>query len=263
MAFETIRSGALEYRASTVLSGAPHAFTTRLGGVSEGYLASLNLGPARGDRPENVVENYRILGRALGFSPENTVFTRQLHTDLVRRVNVSDCGAGLLRPCDYVADAIISDTPGVTLVCFAADCTPILLYDPVKHAAAAIHAGWRGTAMGIAAKAVESMTREFHSDPADIRAAIGPCISRCCFEVGSEVPQAMRDALGPDAEAAIEARGEKFHVDLKLLNRLWLSRAGVGQIDVSEECTRCRPDLFWSYRAVGNRRGSQAALISL
>lgn len=263
MAFESVTSGTLEYRVSSVLSGVPHAFTTRLGGVSEGYLSSLNLGTHRGDRPENVVENYRILGRAVGFRPEDTVFTKQLHTDIVRRVGRDDCGTDLYRECDYVADAIISDAPGVTLVCFAADCTPILLFDPVKHAAAAIHAGWRGTAMGIAAKAVSAMVREFHSDPADIRAAIGPCISRCCFEVGGEVPQAMRDALGSDAEAAIEVHGDKYHVDLKLCNRLWLSRASVVQIDISEECTRCRPDLFWSHRAVGGMRGSQAAVISL
>ena len=94
-----------------------------------------------------------------------------------------------------------------------------------------------------------------------IRAAIGPCIGLCCFEVGPEVPEAMRNALGADAEPFFEPRGEKYHVDLKGLNRLWLERAGLSEIDVCPDCTRCQPERFWSHRAVGNQRGSQAAII--
>ena len=107
------------------------------------------------------------------------------------------------------------------------------------------------------------MEEEFGCAPEDIRAAIGPCIGRCCFEVGPEVPDAMREALGADAEAAIEPRGEKAHVDLKLLNRIWLQKAGVQVIDVSPDCTMCHPDRFWSHRVTGGARGSQAAIIRL
>ena len=151
----------------------------------------------------------------------------------------------------------------MALVCFAADCTPVLLFDPVRQAIAAVHAGWRGTAQGIACKAVLRMQEEFGCAPEDIRAAIGPCIGCCCFEVGPEVPDAMREALGADAEAAIEPRGEKAHVDLKLLNRIWLQKAGVQVIDVSPDCTMCHPDRFWSHRVTGGARGSQAAIIRL
>ena len=105
------------------------------------------------------------------------------------------------------------------------------------------------------------MQTEFGCAPEHIRAAIGPCIGRCCFEVGPEVPEAMRQALGPDAEAAIEPHGEKAHVDLKGLNRLWLERAGLSEIDICPDCTKCQPERFWSHRAVGNHRGSQAAII--
>ena len=115
--------------------------------------------------------------------------------------------------------------------------------------------------MGIAAKAIAAMCREFGCDPAGIRAAIGPCIGLCCFEVGPEVPEAMRNALGAGAEPFFEPRGEKYHVDLKGLNRLWLERAGLSEIDVCPDCTKCQPDRFWSHRAVGNQRGSQAAII--
>ena len=242
--FHTIKQGTLEYLTADALEGSVHCFSTRLGGVSEGQLSSLNLGTHRGDKPENVRKNYRILGKAVGFAPEETVFTRQEHTDLLLRVGRADCGTGLDREQTTVCDGILTDEPGVALVCFAADCTPVLLFDPVRQAIAAVHAGWRGTAQGI-------------------RAAIGPCIGRCCFEVGLEVPDAMREALGADAEAAIEPRGEKAHVDLKLLNRIWLQKAGVQVIDVSPDCTMCHPDRFWSHRVTGGARGSQAAIIRL
>ena len=116
--------------------------------MSEGALSSLNLGTHRGDRPENVRENYRILGAAVGFSPEETVFTRQEHTDLLLRVGEQDCGTGLEREQTAVCDGILTDEPGVALVCFGADCTTLLLFDPVRQAIAAVHAGWRGTALG-------------------------------------------------------------------------------------------------------------------
>ena len=261
--FHTIRQGTLEYLTADALEGSIHCFSTRHGGVSEGALASLNLGTHRGDRPENVRENYRILGAAVGFAPAETVFTRQEHTDCLLRVGKADCGTGLDREQTRVCDGILTDEPDVALVCFGADCATILLYDPAHPAIAAVHAGWRGTAQGIAYKAVLRMQAEFGSQPRDIRAAIGPCIGRCCFEVGPEVPAAMREALGADAEAAIEPRGEKAHVDLKLLNRIWLQKAGVQTIDVSPDCTMCRPDRFWSHRVTGGDRGSQAAIIKL
>ena len=194
--FHTIKQGTLEYLTADALEGSVHCFSTRLGGVSEGQLSSLNLGTHRGAKPENVRENYRILGKAVGFAPEETVFTRQEHTDLLLRVGRADCGTGLDREQTTVCDGILTDEPGVALVCFAADCTPVLLFDPVRQAIAAVHAGWRGTAQGIAYKAVLRMQEEFGCAPEDIRAAIGPCIGRCCFEVGPEVPAAMRDAGG-------------------------------------------------------------------
>ena len=263
MSFHVKKQGELEYLHTDALEGCIHGFSTRFGGVSEGYLTSLNLGTHRGDTRENVLENYRRFGAAVGFRPETLVFTKQEHTDIVRKVTGSDCGYGLEREADYVADGLITDEPGVTLACFFADCTPILLFDPVHSAIAAVHSGWRGTAMGIVKKAVEAMCREYGSVPSDIRAAIGPCISKCCFEVGAEVPQAMLDAFGADARAAIEPHGEKFHVDLKEINRLWLQKAGVETVDISPDCTRCQPVRFWSHRAVGQARGSLAAVISL
>lgn len=262
MPFETVRVGELEYETASCIA-APHCFTTRLGGVSQGHLAALNLGHRRGDRPGNVMENYRILGRAMGFSVRDVVFTKQIHTDRVERVGQAQRGQGLMVPVPSGRDGLITDEANVTLTVFGADCTPILLYDPVRRAVGACHAGWRGTALGIAAKTVQAMQREFGCAPGDMRAAIGPCIGVCCFQTDGDVPQAMRQALGASAEPAIHPVGPKYQVDLKLLNRIWLEQAGVRQVEVSPDCTACQPLRYWSHRVSGGLRGSQAALIRL
>ena len=109
------------------------------------------------------------------------------------------------------------------------------------------------------------MTQSYGTDPADLLAALGPCIGKCCFETDADVPDAMRAALGPDAEACLSYRVPKWHVDLSGLNRLWLLRAGLRpeNIEGSGLCTACRPDLFWSHRKMGENRGVQAAMIAL
>ena len=162
-------------------------------------------------------------------------------------------------------DALITNEAALPLTVFSADCGTVLLYDPVRQAVGAAHAGWRGCAAGIVEKTVQAMEDAYGSRPADLLAALGPCIGRCCFETDGDVPAAMRDALGADAEPHMERRGAKFHVDLAGLNRQWLLRAGLApeHIEVSGVCTACRPDLFWSHRKMGDQRGVQAAVIAL
>lgn len=260
MAIYTVHDGTLEYLASDTIA-VPHAFTSRIGGVSAGALGQLNLGIHRGDDPERVLENYRILCASLGCSPEDTVLTKQVHSDIVLTVGRDDRGTGLFRPQETPCDALITNAPDVALVVFTADCTPILLYDPVAGAVGAVHAGWRGTASAIAEKTVQAMTREFGTRPEDIRAAIGPNIGRCCFETGDDVPEIMLDSLGDGAGRYIFPWGKKFHLDLKGLNAWILQEAGVRHIDISNSCTACRPDRFWSHRIAGDHRGSQGAII--
>ena len=257
---KTIRKGDLEYITAENICP-PHCFTTRYGGVSEGYLASLNLGIHRGDKPENVIKNYEILGSALGFDIRDLVFTRQTHTSIVRVVDDSNRGEGLFREVEPECDALVTNTPGVVLAAFTADCTPILLWDPVTGAVGAVHAGWRGTVADIAGNAVRAMCEHFSAKPEDIRAAIGPNIAQCCFETHADVPDAVRAVLGEEAEDFIVSAGEKFRVDLKGVNAALLRRAGVRDIEISCDCTACRPDRFWSHRRVGNDRGSLAAII--
>ena len=259
MSIITNKIGTLEYLTAEAIS-VPHSFTTRLGGVSTGSLASLNLGMHRGDDPANVAENFRRLGAALGFSAEDLVLTRQTHSDIVRVVTKAD-HQGFCHREYPECDALVTNTPGVSLMVFTADCTPLLLWDPVTGAVGAAHAGWRGTAQDIGGKTVAAMVKNFGCKPENIRAAIGPNIAQCHFETDGDVPAAMLEAYGPEAEAFIEKRGEKYHLDLKGINALSLSRAGVRHIEISDACTYCQCDRFWSHRASQGQRGSQGAVI--
>lgn len=259
MTIHTIKKGTMEYLVAEGIT-VPHGFTTRLGGVSRGHLASLNIALHRGDEEENVAKNYEILGQTIGFDPENLVLAHQIHGDTVRVVTKADC-LGLDHHRYPPCDGLITNTPGVTLVVFTADCTPILLHDPVTGAVGAVHAGWRGTAADIAGKAVAQMVASFGCRPECIRAAIGPNIGPCCFETDADVPQALRATFGHEAEEFIRPVGEKYYVNLKAINALALRRAGVERIDISTACTMCQPDRYWSHRYTRGLRGSQGALI--
>ena len=254
-----IITGMLEYLTAENIA-VPHGFTTRLGGVSTGYLDSLNIGMHRGDAPENVAKNYDILASALGFDTQSLVLTHQVHSDIVRVVTKADA-MGLDHHLYPECDGLVTNDPGTALVIFTADCTPILLHDPVTGAVGACHAGWRGTAADIAGKTVRAMTEHFGTNPADIRAAIGPNIAQCCFETDADVPDAMIAALGDAAKEHITAKGEKYYVNLKAINAQFLRRAGVRHVELSDACTACRTDLYWSHRRMGQQRGSQGAII--
>ena len=245
--------------------GIVHGFSTRKGGVSAPPRDSLNLGTGRGDDDASVKENYRRFFATLGLDRTRAVLSKQVHETTVRLCTAADAGKGLLVRQDYPADALITAEKHLPLVVFSADCGTILLHDPVRQAVGAVHAGWRGCAAGILAETVAAMQRVFGTDPAQLLAALGPCIGACCFETDADVPDAMTAALGSDAAPYISRRGAKFHVDLAGINRLWLLRAGLApeHIDDSGICSACRPDLFWSHRKMGNARGAQVAVISL
>lgn len=260
MAIRSLNRGSLTWFAADKIT-VPHGFTTRLGGVSQGALDSLNLGTHRGDDPKNVRENYDLLGKAIGIDPKKAVLTRQTHTDIILRADASLWGAGLYAPENPECDGLITNTPDTSLVVFTADCTPILLHDPVTGAVGAVHAGWRGTVQNIAGKAVRAMENAYGCHPENICAAIGPNIGQCCFETDNDVPKAVLESFGKEAEAYITQRDEKYYVNLKAVNALALQQAGVCSIEVSDLCTACHTDLFWSHRRHGSSRGSQGAII--
>lgn len=246
--------------------GVAHGFSTRIGGVSEGIWDSLNLGTALGDDPDRVRENHRRFFAAVGASGDKLALTHQVHGAEIRAVTSADWVTDVYDRPEYEADGLVTATPGVILRVTSADCLPVLFYDPVRRVIAAVHAGWRGTALGIAGAAVERMQQIYGSRPEDILAAIGPGISKCCFETHEDVPNAMMASLGSSALQQFEIKENgKFAVDLKGLNRARLLAAGLTEehIAVSSDCTACMGEKYWSHRKLGTARGSMAAVIQL
>lgn len=237
-----------------------HAFTTRLGGASRGKIEGLNLGFRVDDNPDAVRQNYRYIAQDLSLDYNQMVLSRQTHTDRIRLVTRADAGKGLTKESDiFDTDGLITDLRNIPLVIFSADCTPVLLLDRKQKVIGAVHAGWRGTAEQIAAKAVSVMKEHYGSCPDDVLAAIGPSIGPCCFEVEWDTAQHFSSAF------VTEKSNGKYFVDLWAANRFQLTECGVPpeNIYISQECTKCNPDIYYSYRVHRERTGRMAAVISL
>ena len=254
------------FPAFDAIEGVHHGFSTRLGGVSEGVFASMNLSFTRGDDDGAVRENFDRFCAAIGVQADNVVVSAQTHTANVKMVTAADRGRGITREKEYTdVDGLITNEPNVVLCTQYADCVPLFFADPVKRVVATSHGGWRGTAAGIAAVTVEKMVTEYGCRPADILVGIGPSIGHCCFEVDSPVYEAFCKVEVFDDTCYTDNGGGKYHIDLWQVNRRWLLKAGVPatNITVTDLCTRCHPDLFWSHRKTGDARGSLAAFIAL
>lgn len=195
------------------------------------------------------------LHESLGLSESAVVMSRQTHSDIVRIVARENLVSE--KPCD----ALVTTEPGLALCIYTADCVPVLLIEPEAGVIGAAHAGWRGTANGIAAKTVRVMT-ELGAKPERILAAIGPAIGSCCFKTRDDVPDALRASLGDAVSPLMELRGDRWHIDLKGVNALWLKQSGVNEIEQSELCTSCRMDLFHSFRRKKSS-GRQLSMICL
>ena len=253
----------LIYMRSDII-GAKHAFTTRFGGVSGGEFAALNLGSNRGDDPEAVRENYRRVCALFGVGENDACVTNQVHKTDVRIVTAADKHI-CLGPTPYEADGIVTAEQGLPIFCFIADCVPVLLWDCKGRAVGAIHCGWRSAVGDILKNAVDAMA-SLGTEVQDIRAAIGPSIGACCFETDDDVPDAVTAWLSGETEGLFVRRADgKTMVDLRLANARRLLQLGVPvqNIDLSDECTFCSHDKYWSHRYTKGKRGSQAAVIML
>ena len=244
------------------------AFSTRLGGVSTGDLASMNFAINRGDDPANVRENYHRMAGALGISEDHFVLSQQTHTTNLRVVTEVDAGKGVTRERDYTdIDGLLTDVPGLVLVTSFADCVPLYFLDPVKKAIALSHSGWRGTAGQIGRKTVEKMTEVYHSRPEDILACVGPSICQDCYEVSADVAEQFQEMFPEDEWNAImiQKSNEKYQLDLWEINRRILLSAGIlpEHLAVAGLCTSCHKDLLFSHRATGGRRGNLCAFLGL
>jgi purine-nucleoside/S-methyl-5'-thioadenosine phosphorylase / adenosine deaminase len=257
-----------------------HGFSTRPGGVSdlEGEKV-LNLGFTDWDTRENVLENRRLFQAALGVPDLTLVPLKQFHSDLVHFFPAAPA-----QPCR--GDASSTNTPSLLLGVQTADCVPILLVDPKNRAVAAVHAGWRGTLARIAEKTVGQMQMHFGSKPADLLAALGPAIGPCCYEVGAELVTRFTSQFAHASDWFDEPRtGEEpnplqwlnmappghqpapknVRLDLRKASRAQLLAAGLRDknIFVSDLCTACRPDLFFSYRKQGTLSGRLLSVIGI
>lgn len=249
-----------------------HGFSTRVGGVSTAPYASLNLAGHVGDKPADVLENRRRFSLALGVEPNDWVTAEQVHSDHVAVVTAAQRGQGAVCQDQALAetDAMITRERGAPLAEFFADCVPVMLLDPATPAIGLAHAGWKGTAAGIAAKTVLAMTREFGTRPADCLAAIGPSIGPCCYAVGEAVAGTFINSFSyggkllKPLESGIPGQ-ENLHLDLWEANRRQLIEAGLpaGQIAAAGLCTRCNAGELYSFRADQGRTGRLGALLML
>lgn len=245
-----------------------HGFSTRIGGVSEGYLGSMNLSFTRGDKEEAVRENYMRMAKALRVDADSFVFSQQTHTTNVRAVSFQDKGRGLLTPLTYQdVDGLITNVPGLTLTTFYADCVPLYFVDPVHKAIGLSHSGWRGTVGRMGAVTLQRMQEEYGTDPANVIAAIGPSICQDCYEVSEDVIQEFQNTFEPKFHKQLFYRKEngKYQLNLWAANEIVLTEAGVPreQIAITNVCTCCNGDKLFSHRASQGRRGNLAAFLAL
>lgn len=257
----------LTYNSLSEINFINHAFTTKLGGVSKGEFKSMNMAFNRGDDKESVTENYKRFCESAGFDYKSLVASSQDHHTVVRKVTSAEKGIGIYKPKDMQSvDALVTNEKGVTLVTYYADCTPLFFVDVSKKAIGLAHAGWRGTVGEIGKKTIEKMTEEFGTDPANVKVAIGPAISVCCYEVDKPCADEFIKLDELDSSKFVFPKNNgKYMIDLLEANRQILVSAGVNpnNITVSDLCTNCNSDLLWSHRATKGHRGTMCAFMCI
>lgn len=245
-----------------------HLFSTRIGGVSQGIYASMNLSYFRGDKKEAVDENFRRIAEIFDTTPDKIVCSKQTHTTNVRLVTGRDCGKGVVRPLDYDnVDGLITNEPGILLCTSYADCVPLYFVDTRNRAIGLGHSGWRGTVNRMGEVMLEAMKDAYGTKPEDVLAAIGPSICQDCYEVGQEVAASFKENFSKDWESFLKdgKSAGKYQMNLWEANRRILLNAGIPEnhIAVTDLCTCCNSDYLFSHRASQGKRGNLAAFMEL
>lgn len=245
-----------------------HAFSTRLGGVSKGVCSTMNLSFSRGDKEEDVRENFKRMADVLGVKEKDFVFSKQTHTANVRVVTEKDRGKGLVKPLDYDdVDGLVTNISGICLSTFYADCVPLFFVDPVKKAIGLSHSGWRGTVEKIGKKTVEKMQEKYGSNPKDILAAIGPSICQDCYEVSEDVIDEFKRAFAKKdwTNLFYQKANGKYQLNLWKANEYVFLEAGIERehMAVTNICTCCNSELLFSHRASCGKRGNLAAFLAI
>ncbi len=246
--------------------------TTRHGGVSEGNYASLNINEYCGDSKANTDANRLLLANELGIDANHIIMPHQTHGVESRIIGeeFANLPDGVKKMLLEGVDAVMTNIPGMCIGVSTADCIPVLLYDEEHHAAAAIHAGWRGTQARIVHKAVQEMRMAYQTDPTKLKAVIGPGISLDNFEVGDEVYDAFEQAAfdmsaiaeerikrNPNADDPAKAFERKWHINLPLANIQMLTHNGVDEANIINTgiCTFDNADNYFSARRLGIESG--------
>ncbi len=245
------------------LAGLKHGMSTRLGGVSEGYLGSMNVSFSRGDLYENVRENLRRFSEAVGFDSEKIVFSDQVHKTHIHRAELSDAGKVACRD----TDGLITNVRGLPLFTFYADCVPLLFFDPVHQAIGMAHSGWKGTVGKIGSVMIGRLKEEYGSRPQDLLIAIGPSICQSCYEVDEPLLREFLAAFGEEARKWFRPSKEPDHylLDLAEACRYTLISSGAVEENIAmpDLCTCCNPKLLFSHRASGGKRGNLGVVMVL
>lgn len=258
----------LQFNALNECGIVTHGFSTRMGGVSEGIYASMNLSYTRGDKEEAVTENFIRFAKALEVRPEDYVFSDQTHTTNIRVVTEEDRGKGFTKPRDYHdIDGLVTNVKGLVLSTFYADCVPLYFVDVKNKAIGLSHSGWKGTVGEIGRRTIETMEKEYGSKPEDILVAIAPSICRECYEVSEDVTVEFQKIF-PEEEydKIMDDKGNgKYQLDLWECNKRILLRAGILEenISVTNICTCCNSELLFSHRASHGKRGNLGAFLML
>jgi YfiH family protein len=255
--------------------GLTAGITGRHGGESREPWSALNVGLHVGDEPAAVVRNRRRVAEALDWPFEAWTCAEQVHGDRVRRITEQDRGRGKDARETAIADtdSLMTDVPGILLTSFYADCVPLFFHDPDHGAVALAHAGWKGTVLEIAAKTIMAMSTTYGSRPERIRGAVGPAIGDCCYEVDEPVisriiplVQELSKSDGIRESGMINyAETGKARLNLKEINRQIMIKAGIlpMNIEITERCTGCERDLFYSHRRENGNTGRMASWIGM
>ncbi len=240
--------------------GIKNCFSTKHGGVSKGHLTSMNLGYGRGDEKENVDKNYDLLCNAVGLNLDKIILGNQTHSNNVKVVSSKDYGTKIDNN-----DGLITNEKGLVLSTSHADCVPIFFYDNKKEVIAMVHSGWRSTLSNIAKNTIDAMKHEFNCDPTDVIVGIGASICYDCFEIGEDVLNLFLEQYDFTKKCYKKKSEDKYLLDLKKIILRQLMNEGVleNNIDITNVCTMCSDDMFFSHRLHGTKRGTQMAFIQM
>ena len=266
--FELINKDGVFLLKSTVLKS-NHAFSTRIGGISElDHTKGLNLAFGRDDDDNIVLKNLEIFANALNIDHEKIISVPQIHSNIVKNVDFDDAGAGYYKNHQFSCDGYVTSEKDLPVGIKTADCVPILLEGRNENgeviAVSAVHAGWRGTSDRIVEEAVKKL-RQFGAKNENIHVAIGPCIDVCCYEVGSDFAEQIEKKLGQNYKNKfinLKENGKMF-ANLKSMNSEILTSCGVSRenIDIAPYCTCCNGELFYSHRRQKGIRGAHLNVI--